>query len=208
MARKKNHLGIKPGPADKLFAKILDWKNPENPSPEELIEWLSETSRIFTSTVRAFDAHNSMIALSDESVRREAGSVVLSSLDYLDRAEVAAELMAGVVGGRVRDAFVEGIRLGLLYERILSHIDGRYGDHWSRQGGRQRGARTTNQAHAELRSQYQPAVDSYMADGETSYTKACEQVATDCGVSSKTVSNHTDNPKPRNKGKWKGRKAL
>lgn len=206
MARKNNRLGIKPGPADKLFARILDWKNPENPSPEELIEWLSETSRIFTSTVRAFDSNKDWIALSDEPVRREAGSVVLNSLDFLDRAEVAAELMVGVVGGRVRDAFVEGVRLGLLYERILSHIDGRCADHWAKQDSRQRGAKTTNEAHAELRPQYQAAIEEVMAQDDCTYSAAIPKVMEKFGIKSdKTIRKYTKNPAPRNKGKWADR---
>lgn len=207
MARKKSHLGLKPGPADEIFAAILDWKNGDNPSPEKLIQWLNETSRIFTGTVVAFDSQKEMIKQLGELERREAGSVMLNSLDYLDRAEVAGELLAGVVGGRVRDAFVEGLRIGLLYERILSHIDGRYREMWLGEDKRQRGAKTTNEAHAELRPQFQSVVERIMRDKRIDFSPACVEAGCELGVSDRTIRKYTKNPSPKNRGRH-GRKPL
>ncbi len=66
-----------------------------------------------------------------------------------------------------------------------------------------KGAAATNEAHTEQRPDYQPRVEHRMAEG-LSYTAACEQVASSLGVSSRTVQNHTTNPAPRNRGKWRG----
>ncbi len=191
---------LKPCPADEVYKRITAWHEAENPSPEELIEWLDHTTEQLEHTVAALNSDKDKIGQCDDLTRLKATSMVLNSLDFLDRADVAAELMAGVVGGRVRDAFVEGLRIGLLYEKIMSLIDGRYSDHWMRQEGRQRGANTTNEAHAELRQQYQPAVDRLIADG-LSYSAACESAGPTFGVSAKTIKRHTTNPAPRNRGR-------
>lgn len=208
MARGPKHLGLKPGPADEIFAAILDWKNRENPPPEKVIEWLTETCRIFTGTINAFDSHRELIKQLGEPERREAGSVVLNCLDYIERAEAAGELMAGVVGGRVRDAFVEGVRIGLLYERILSHIDGRFTEKWRKEDSRRRGASTTNAAHAELWSQYQSSVEQIMREKGIAYSSACELAAEKFGVSSRTIKAHTTNPDPKNRGRPGSMKPL
>lgn len=204
MARKKNPTDVlKPCSADDVFRRITAWHQADNPSPEELIDWLNHVTEQLEKTVATLHTDKDQICRCDESVRLRATSVVMNALDFLDRADVTAELLTGVVGGRVRDAFLEGLRLGLLYEKLMSLIDGRYADYWQNQKSRQGGAGAANEAHAELHRKYQADVDKAMADG-VSYTAACQSVSRASGVNERTVRNHTRNPAPRNRGRHAG----
>jgi hypothetical protein len=62
------------------------------------------------------------------------------------------------------------------------------------------GTKVTNAAHDEIRPKYQSAVDQFMATG-LKYTPACQKVASEMGVTSRTVARHTKNPAPQNKGR-------
>jgi hypothetical protein len=173
-----------------------------------LIDWLSRTSEQLTLIAHQLHAKVDQIRDSDDFiVVAQARSTMLNCLDFLERAEIAGELMSGVVGGRVRDAFVEGLRCGLIHERLMSLMDGRFTSKWPQQLRRYEGANTTNEAHVELWATYQSEVDKLTADGETSYTEACRQVATSHGVSARTVGDHTVNRNPQNRGRH-GRKPL
>jgi hypothetical protein len=191
---------LKPCKADEVFQRIRAWHQAENPSPEELIEWLSGVSEKLTNTVSDLHANKDQICQCDELTRLKASSMVLNSLDFLERAEVAAELMTGAVGGRVRDAFVEGLRCGLLYEKIMSLIDGRYSDHWMLKDGRQAAAKKTNAKLAAKRAEdhqdFVVAVRYAMETWDLKYHPACAWVAGQFDVSKRCVVDNTQELAP------------
>jgi hypothetical protein len=120
------------------------------------------------------------------------------TLDMLER-----NLESGTdLNSIVRDA----IHLGQEIESIQDRAE--FAPYVLSETGRRKGAQKAieivNEAHAELRPTYQAKVDQLLANGCTSYTAACVQVASSLGVSSRTVQKHTVNPAPRNRGKWQG----
>jgi hypothetical protein len=141
-----------------------------------------------------------IIRQQSENERYEAFVVWREAAGFIQRAEIASEILDGVSEGRVKNAFLEGLRLGLMYERILSIIDGRFRERWVQQERRRTAANTVNRDHAELQPQYQEKVDRLMADG-LSYAAACLAVAKSLGVNERTVRRHTKNPAPRHRGR-------
>lgn len=136
------------------------------------------------------------LAVSAPPLAVSAAALLCTALQISQRAE------SGDLGGLVSAAYAAGFFVHEVwgascvgkptYEALEAY------ERISR-GGR-KGTETTNEAHAELRSQYQPEVDQRMAGG-ANYTNACEQVAVSLGVNARTVANNTVNPAPRNRRK-------
>ena len=115
---------------------------------------------------------------------------MLLLLDYLDVLDDSAAMLDGLRPGRVSDAFTQGVRIGLLHEKLLSLVDGRYQQKWLMDYGRQVAADKTNIKKAKERPDYAAAVKQLMETG-VKYHPACESVAGEFGVVKKTVENHT-----------------
>lgn len=192
---------LTPSRPDDIFQRLCAWDQAENPSREELFVWLRGVCETLATAMENVIRNADGIRSLSEVDRLKATSVYENSHDFICRSKVAVKLVDRVGDGTVRDAFVEGVRIGLLHEKIMSLIDGRYTEKWLKDEARQRAAKTVNQDHLELHSEYQPAVDRLMGEG-LSYTAACEKVASSKGVSSRTVRDHTRNHAPRNRGRW------
>jgi hypothetical protein len=101
-------------------------------------------------------------------------------------------------------AFVMGLRIGLLRERLQSLADGRFKQFWKATDDGERGAAETNKATAEIYAELHPKlkvrVDQLMADG-MAFHPATEHAAKENGVSGRYVRTvYGPNPAPRNKG--------
>jgi hypothetical protein len=124
------------------------------------------------------------------------------ALHYLYKVEAARK--TGDIDAAIEAAFAfgrydcESEHFMLFGEHAIKALAGRARG----RGGARKAAAVTNEAHEELRPQYQRTVEALMGDGRTSYTAACEQVAASLGVSGRTVRDNTVNPRPRNRGRW------
>lgn len=100
-------------------------------------------------------------------------------------------------GGNLDLVFRAAYQLGRLCERIgIRPFEPLVAAEKGRLAGARKAAAITNEAHAELRPQYQAEVDQLMAAG-SKYSPACESVASKLGVSARTVERHTTNPQSR-----------
>jgi hypothetical protein len=128
---------------------------------------------------------------------RDAGQT-LSWLAVVER-----ELAKHKSGGYPLELLVrQAITLGMMCEKINVRPDEPLVlSERGRRLGAQEAIKTVNEAHDELRPQYQAAVDRQIESGQ-SYSAACGQVASSLGVSERTVRQHTVNLTPRNRGKW------
>jgi hypothetical protein len=93
------------------------------------------------------------------------------------------------------DAFVQGVRFGVLHERFLSLIDGRYQSLWLTETKGRKAGRKSRLTKARQRPDYASRVKELM-DGGMRYTPACEAVAGEFGTTSRTVRNHTAGLRP------------
>jgi hypothetical protein len=182
--------GLSPSTAGGTLQKIRSCDHADNPTPEALRSWVNDEAYQFKQAVVHVDANAERTSQLSENTRLEALAVRTNAIDFVECAEVAADLLDGVTAGRVSNAFLEGVRIGMLHERILSLIDGRFRERWVQQDRRKSGAAKANAKKAKSRPDYVAAVKEVMATG-VKYHPACEIVAAELGPSKKTVENHT-----------------
>ncbi len=210
MSRKaKTSDGLQPGKPHPALDKILTWQAENNPLPEELTDWLTHQQDQLEPYIQDIYAKKSLIfqaeALKSDGKINTTDYVHLERwretlpliLNYLDVIDGAAEVLEDTNVGRVSNAFTQGVRLGILHEKLLSLVDGRYMAHWVKQEGGRNAAEATNEVKAKKRPDYLSAVKSLMENHEYKYHPACDQVAIDLDVSKKTVENHTKALAPR-----------
>lgn len=168
--------------------------------PEILREWLRENCDMLRNAIGDLNNRKDAIADAPTPERLQASSIVLNSLDFLEVADVAKCFLGDEHDPTLSQAFLAGLRLGLLRERIQALADGRFKRGWNATARGEEFADTVNEAHKELWDKYQPEVEKLMATG-MSYTPATDEVGKRMGVSGRTVREHTDNPRPQNRGR-------
>ena len=201
MARKQEPVhGLVPSAPDDILRKIRSWHLAENPSPLELRAWINDMSQLCKQAVVLIHSNAEHIRKLRENTRLEALAARNEAVDFVERGEVALNLLDGVTAGRVSDAFVEGLRLGMIHDKLLSIIDGRYRERWVQQDRRKRGVKKANDAREKKRPDYKAAVAAKMAS--MLYTPACAEVAQEFDCTPETVRNNTPELRPRKpKGK-------
>ncbi len=95
----------------------------------------------------------------------------------LARSKVAARLLDGAAVGCVSEAFIEGVRIGLLHEKMMSLIDGRYTEKWLKQEARAAGGKTRAKWSPEIEALARPIYDDIR-----------RQVDSDDGAASRTLA--------------------
>ncbi|TWT37475.1 hypothetical protein KOR34_24270 [Posidoniimonas corsicana] len=146
-----------PSEASESFIAITSWKEHPVVSPDLLREWLTECIETFEAV--ATDIHGRMdeLANGDEADRLQAYHVMTGALDFLDRAEVAWRDVQDDRSAEVHAAFTEGVRLGLIYERLSSLANKRFRDKWVRDENIER---STEKKRAEAIAREQDALDA------------------------------------------------
>lgn len=211
MARKKKLAeALTNTPPDDTLRKIISWDPSKNPQPDELRDWLA---KLETETVIPYG--NDIIAgferidLADfvDRVnkdelpkgdyvhvmrRRETLKLLADFLKVLADARAALE---GTTAGRIADAFAQGMRVGMMHEKLVSVVDGRYQRKFLAEELGRRAAEKANRIKAAKRPDYHSAVKKLMAEG-MKYHPACDEVAKEFDRSKQTVLNHTEDLRP------------
>ena len=124
---------------------------------------------------------------------------VLYALDCIDTVEQLLDAQTVDQASVLRVMF----QLGQFYERIqIRPFEPLVRSELGRRKGSRLAASVTNADHIELHTEFGKAVEKYMKLG-VKYTPATEKVATEFGVSGKTVRTHFPNPSPRIRRKMK-----
>ena len=114
----------------------------------------------------------------------------IKAIDLLQR-HVDADGKLADDGGKMDWVIQQSYNLGRIVERInaVRPFELLVMSERGRREGARKAAEVTNEAHTELHSQYQPAVDRLMSNTGCSYSAALPQVASLFGVSDSTVKN-------------------
>ncbi len=140
----------------------------------------------------------------EQEANKVAESATATKQQRRDAADVLTHLEAMVAAkaeGDINEALEYAIQAGAAYERMrVRQVE----PHASRGKGTLRsasmGGRGKNAEHAAKRKCYQDAVDAAVrVNKRLSYTRICEIVGKQFGVSAKTVARHTTNPKRNSK---------
>lgn len=199
---------LQTSPPNPTLSKIVSWNPAENPPPDELIRWLTELEEktvapygngIVEQLKRTGDPEllKDAITTSDYVQLKRAESALHAVLcPFLDVLTDAHNVLEGLTAGRVSDAFTQGVRIGMLFEKLVSVADGRYQRKLYAEEKGRRAAEKTNAKKAETRPDYMSGVKRRMDAGEK-YHPACQKEADEHGVDKKTVVAHTGELAPR-----------
>ena len=198
MAKKRNAADVLvAGPADEIFRRITAWHQADNPSPDDLLKWLRAVTELVSMQHDAIVKSSPELRELPEVKRLEYASMMQNCEQFWERAKVAAQILSGMVPTTTADAFVEGLRIGLIHEHMMSILDGRYPDKWERHDNRQRGAFARNKEFVEMHATYQREVDELRhGDDDPGCHEACRIVADRYIVDFETVRKNTTNPLP------------